>query len=173
MQLILLHLVSIMKKRLELGGSMVKDKNLLFTLMAIIVFNILFIIILAYYYDIITINVFVKPPTKEYWYWWLDADQVFLNQSLIISTTSLLKLVFSLIFLLEFFYIMLEKKYKDLISKKNIVISLIVGAIVYSIIFLFIRYKAEHYRLFMTLISTEIFSIILLNLILYVNKKLN
>lgn len=151
---------------------MKKDKTLMIFLISIILFNVFFIIILTCYNDIIVItNPFFKKITKEYWFWYLDVRPEVNNESFIMGISDILKQLFSAAFLLEFIYMISDKKYISKIEKKNVGISLIIGFVIYSFSFLFIKYKAEHYRLFMTLISTEILSIILLNLILKIKKE--
>lgn len=150
---------------------MKKDRTLMISLISIILFNVFFMIMLIYYSDIIIIvNKFFKSITKEYWFWYLERPDVN-NETIIIGVTKLLKIIFSMIFSVEFLYIIDNKKYINVIGKKYLVISLIIGFIIYCLSFLFIKYKAEHYRLFMTLISTEIVSIVLLNLVLKFKKE--
>lgn len=150
--------------------SIKKNKVLIISLISIILFNIFFIIMLIFYNNIIIIpNKFFKSVTKEYYFWYLNKPFVN-NESIIIGIAYILKITFSLILLLELFYTIFNNKYIKLIGKRNIVISLIIGFAIYCLSFLFIKYKAEHYRLFMILISTEILSIILLNLVLKVKK---
>lgn len=148
-----------------------KDRKLMISLISIILFNVFFMIMLICYSDIIVIvNKFLKNVTKEYWFWYLERPNVN-NETIIIGVTKLLKIIFSIIFSVEFLHIIDNKKYINIIGKKNLVISLIIGFIIYCLSFLFIKYKAEHYRLFMTLISTEIASMILLNLVLKLKKE--
>ncbi|MDU1443156.1 MAG: hypothetical protein E6916_06530 [Clostridium cochlearium] len=150
-----------------------KKTNVLITsLISIILFNIFFIIILIYYNNIIIlVNGFFKSMTKEYYLWFLSRPNISM-ESTMLNITEFLKMIFSLIFLIEFLYIISNEKYIKLVNKKNTLISLIIGSIIYCLSFIFIKYKAEHYRLFMTLISTEILSIILLNLVLKIKKKI-
>lgn len=151
---------------------MKKDKALIISLISIILFNVFFIIMLIEYNDIIIIpNKFFKSITKEYWFWYVDDRIPVINESIIFGITCILKPIFSSIFLLEFFYIIFDKKYINEIGKKNVLLSLIIGFAIYCLSFLSIKYRAEHYRLFMTLISTEILSIILLNLVLKIKRK--
>ncbi|PRR79911.1 hypothetical protein CLLI_06440 [Clostridium liquoris] len=151
---------------------MKKDKALRISLISILLFNVFFIIMLIGYNDIIIIpNSFFKSITKEYYFWYMDRPLVY-NESIIMGITGILKPMFSLILSLEFFYIIFNNKYINVIEKKNLVISLIIGCTIYCLSFLFIKYGTEHYRLFMTLISTEILSIILLNLVLKVRKEI-
>lgn len=151
---------------------MQKPNVLITSLISIILFNIFFIIILIYYNNIIIlVNGFFKSMTKEYYLWFLSRPNISM-ESTMLNITEFLKMIFSLIFLIEFLYILSNEKYIKLVNKKNTLISLIIGFIIYCLSFIFIKYKAEHYRLFMTLISTEIFSIILLNLILKIKKKI-
>lgn len=151
---------------------MKKDKVLIISLISIILFNVFFMIMLIYYNDIIIVtNKFFKSTTKEYWYWYAEVRPPVKYESIIMGGTSIVKMLFSLIFLLEFFYITSDSKYINKIGKKNIVISLIIGLTIYCLSFLFIKYKAEHYRLFMTLISTEILSLVVLNLVLTFKKE--
>ncbi|MEW9094629.1 MAG: hypothetical protein AB2417_06055 [Clostridiaceae bacterium] len=150
---------------------MKKDKTLMISLITIILFNIFFMTILICYNDIIILPIkFIKNVTKEYYFWYMDRPPV-PNESIIMGITTIVKMIFSLILSLEFFYIIFNKKYANVIDKKNIVISIIIGFIFYCLSFLFIKYKVEHYRLFMTLISTEILSMMLLNLILKIKKE--
>lgn len=151
---------------------MKKDKALMISLISIIFFNVFFIIMLIEYNDIIVIpNKFFKSITKEYWFWYVDDRIPVINESIIFGITCILKPLLSSIFLLEFFYIIFDKKYINVIGKKNVMMCLIIGFTIYCLSFLFIKYRAEHYRLFMTLISTEILSIILLNLVLKIKRK--
>lgn len=152
---------------------MKKDKALMFTLISIILFNIFFIIMLIYYKDIIIItNKFFKSITKEYWDWYCDMYRPTVNnESTIVDITFMLKMLFKLIFLGQFFYIIDNEKYINVIKKKNVVIYSTIGFAIYCLSFLFIKYKAEHYRLFMSLISTEILSILLLSLVLKVKRE--
>ncbi|GEM_PF-6407810 len=148
---------------------MKKDKALMFALISIVLFNIFFIIMLIYYKDIIIIpNNFFKSVTKEYWY--SDRPHVN-NESTIMGITWILKIIFSIIFLEEFCYIISNENYINAIKKKNVVIYSIIGFAIYCLSFLFIKYKAEHYRLFMSLISTEILSTLLLILVLKVKRN--
>lgn len=150
---------------------MKKDKALRISLISILLFNVFFIIMLIGYNDIIIIpNSFFKSITKEYYFWYMDRPLVY-NESIIMGITWIVKPLFSLIFLLEFFYIIFNNKYINIFEKKNLVISLIIGCTIYCLSFLFIKYRAEHYRLFMTFISTEILSIILLNLVLKIKRE--
>lgn len=127
-------------------------------------------IMLIYYNDIIIVaNNFFKSVSKEYYLWYLERPIVD-NELIIIGVTKILNIVFSVIFLLEFFYIVFSKKYINEIEKKNVILSLLIGFIIYCLSFILIKYRAEHYKLFMILIPTEIFSIILLNLILKVKR---
>ncbi|MBU5484418.1 hypothetical protein KQI86_08765 [Clostridium sp. MSJ-11] len=150
---------------------MKKDKTLMISLTSIILFNVFFIIILICYNDIIILPIkFIKNVTKEYYYWYMDRPPI-PNESIVIGITTIVKMMFSLILSLEFFYTIFNKKYANVIDKKNIVISIIIGFTIYCLSFLFIKYKAQHYRLFMTLISTEILSMMLLNLVLKIKKE--
>ncbi|WP_315119502.1 hypothetical protein [uncultured Clostridium sp.] len=150
---------------------MKKDKMIMISLISIILFNVFFMIILIYYNDIIIIpNNFFKQLTREYWDWYLDRAPV-PNELIVMGITSILEITFSLIFLIEFLYIISNEKYINVIGKKNVVISLIIGFIINCLTSLFIKYKAEHYRLFMTLISIEVSSMVLLNLVLKIKKE--
>ncbi|WP_459763392.1 hypothetical protein [Alkaliphilus crotonatoxidans] len=147
-----------------------RDKVLMICLISIILFNCFFMIMLIYYNDIIIVaNNFFKSVSKEYYLWYLERPIVD-NELIIIGVTKILNIVFSVIFLLEFFYIVFSKKYINEIEKKNVILSLLIGFIIYCLSFILIKYRAEHYKLFMILIPTEIFSIILLNLILKVKR---
>ncbi|WP_097028617.1 hypothetical protein [Clostridium peptidivorans] len=150
---------------------MKKDKVLIVSLISIILFNIFFMIILIYYNDIIILPVkFIKNVSKEYYFWYMDRP-VLKNQSIIIEITYIVKLIVSLIFPLELLYIISNKKYMDVIGKKIVIISLIIGFAINCLSSLFIKYEAEHYRLFMDLISTEVSSLVILSLILKFKKE--
>ncbi|BDR74080.1 hypothetical protein K144316041_p10080 (plasmid) [Clostridium tetani] len=151
-----------------------QDKWSLITLTSIIIFNCFFMTILFYYNNIIIIvNRFFKKTTEEYYFWWFNRPITNNNESALMELTYIIKIVFLLIFLLEFFYLISNNEYINLIKKRNIIIYLAIGFGIYCVSFLFIKYKAEHYRLFMTLISTEIFSLILLKLVLKVKTEIN
>lgn len=75
-------------------------------------------------------------------------------------------MIFTLIFTIEFVYLVSDEKYQNRIDVKNILISIIVGLIINYLISIFIKYNAEHYRLFMTIIPTQIFSLVLLSIVL-------
>lgn len=149
-----------------------KDKALSISLISVILFNIFFMIILIYYNDIIiVINKFFKSTTKEYWDWYSVVRLPVKYESIILKITYLAKPIFLLIFLLEFFYIISNDKYINVIGKRKVVVSSIIGLTIYFLSFIFIKYKVEHYRLFMTLISAELLSLVVLNLVLTFKKE--
>lgn len=147
-----------------------KDKTLLISLISIMLFSAFFLIILIFYNDTILFDASLKSFTKEYWNWYLDNIKI---EGIIVEITSITKMFFSIILSLELMYIITNEKYKDIIDKKNLLISIIIGFAINYLSVLLINYNAEHYRLFMTLISTEILSLVLLNIILNLNKRLN
>lgn len=151
---------------------MKKNRAMTISLISIILFNIFFMTILIFYNDIIIVpNKFLKSTTREYWYWYAEVRSPVKYESTTLGITYIAKLMFSLIFPLEFFYIISSKKYMSVIGKKSVIISLIIGFIINCLSFLFIKYQAAHYRLFMTLISTEVSSLVLLNLILQFKNR--
>ncbi|SDL06246.1 hypothetical protein SAMN05660472_02543 [Natronincola ferrireducens] len=152
---------------------MTKHRALMISLISIILFNIFFMIMLIWYQDIIILpSDFSRwGITEEYYWWYMDRPPIS-NETTVIAVNYILKLMFSSIFLLEVFYIISNNKYKHLVKKKNLLISIIISSIVYFLSLFFIKYKTEHYRLFMTLISTEILSLILLNLLLRITKEI-
>ncbi|MPM76530.1 hypothetical protein SDC9_123528 [bioreactor metagenome] len=151
---------------------MKKDKALMICLISVILFSVFFMIILIYYSDIIIVtNKFFKSTTKEYWYWYSVVRPTVKYESIILKITYLIKPMFSLIFILEFFYIISNDKYIKVIGKRKVVLSSIISFTIYCLSFIFIKYKAEHYRLFMSLISTELLSLVVLNLILTFKKE--
>lgn len=143
-----------------------------FYLISILLFNLLFIVVLTRYYDLIILEPFFKPLTRKYLDLLSEIKVSLPYEDFIFNLSYISKLLFPLIFLLEFFYLISDKQYSHLVPKKNVIISVIIGAALYFIIRILIRYNAEHCRLFMSLISTEILSIIVLNLVLNINKKL-
>jgi len=150
--------------------SMERDKTFMISMLSILLFNAFFIIILIFYNDIIILSTpFLKSTTKEY-YIWLVERPITNIESTIIDISFMIKLLFSLIFPLEFLYIITNEKYKNMINKKNIILSLVIGFVLNLLISLSIHYRAEHYRLFMDLIPTVISSLVLLNLILNIKK---
>lgn len=143
-----------------------------FYLISILLFNLLFIVVLTRYYDLIILEPSFKPLTREYLDLLSEIKVSLPYEDFIFNLSYISKLLFPLIFLLEFFYLISDKQYSHLVPKKNVTISVIIGAALYFIIRILIRYNAEHCRLFMSLISTEILSVIVLNLVLNINKKL-
>ncbi|KGK85804.1 hypothetical protein [Clostridium sp. HMP27] len=151
---------------------MKKDKALMICLISVILFSVFFMIILIYYNDIIIVtNKFFKSTTKEYWDWYSIVRLSVKYESIVLKITYLVKTMFSLIFILELFYIISNDKYIKVIGKRKVVISSIIGFTIYCSSFIFIKYKAEHYRLFMSLISTELLSLVVLNLVLTFKKE--
>lgn len=123
-----------------------------------------FSIILFLYNDIIIIpNTFFKNVSKEYYFWYLDRPS-YDNETKIVGITILLKILFSAIFLLEYVYLISDKSYVKLIGKKYILYKMIIVFTIYLICFFLIKYKAIHYKLYMSLFSTGILSLMLLNL---------
>ena len=150
---------------------MKKEKKIILSLSSIALFNLIFMILLVFYNNIIIIpNKFFKNTSKEYWYWYLD-NPAMDNEGIIIGVTFIIKIIFSLIFLFQIYHLISKNKYRNLIKKKSLLISLFLGLGAYILSFLFIKYRVEHYRLFMTLISTEILSLILLNLVLKLKRS--
>lgn len=135
------------------------------SLISIILFSAFFIFILIFYGDIVILNNAHKSFTREYFDWYLDfyGNNHISNLELI---TSAVKMIFTLIFTIEFVYLVSDEKYQNRIDVKNLLISIIVGLIINYLISIFIKYNAEHYRLFMTIIPTQIFSLVLLSIVL-------
>lgn len=149
---------------------MKKGEIFMFFLISVILFNIFFLVILIYYNHITILSgEFLKNITKEYYFSYMNNPAT--ESELIIVLTYFVKLIFSLIFPLEFLYIIFNKEYMRIIGKKSVITSLIIGFIANCLSSLFIIYEVEHYKLFMHLISTEISSLVLLSLILRFKKQ--
>lgn len=144
---------------------MKKNNAMIISLISIILFSTFFITILLFYSDIVILNSSLKNFSREYYDWYLDSYWNN-NIGMLEVITSVIGMFFGLIFSLEFLYIISNEKYKDRIEKKYLIISIIGGFILNFLIFTFIKYKVEHYRLFMILIPTEILALILLNIVL-------
>ena len=149
---------------------MKKDINLKIILNSIITFNILFLIMVICYNNIIIIpnKIFINI-TKEYLMWYFNNPSV-PNQRLMIFITEISKMIFSIFSIAQLTYITFDDKYSKIIEKKRVLLYLIVGFVVWFIHLILIKYNVEHYRLFMNLISTEILSLILLTLVLKIKK---
>lgn len=139
-----------------------ENKALLISIITIILFSIIFVFIAIFYNDIIIIPR-LKNVTREYYDWYLDRPTT-QAEVLMEKATYFIKMIFSLIFALEFLYIITNEKYKKIINKRNLAISILIGFALYCLI-AFLNFRAEYYRLYMTLIPLEILSLVLLNMI--------
>lgn len=150
---------------------MKKDKLLNISILSILLFNIFFIIISIFYKEIIIlVNRNLMNYTREYYEWLMTQRVNVKNEDIVVLLTYILQIIFTFIFFVEFYYIIINEKYKASSIKKNIIISIIIGFLVNLGIALLIKYNAEHYRLFMILIKTVISSIVLLYLIMRIRK---
>lgn len=127
---------------------------------SILIFQVFFLVTILFFYDVITINPSLKSFTREYWNWYTEIRVGVPYESTITSLAFVLKPAFSFIFIMEFLYLLADKAYRTTIGKKNFILGLVVLLVVYLLCFFWIKYQAEHYRLFMTLISTELFSLL-------------
>lgn len=146
------------------------NKALLFTLITIILFSIIFAAITIFFNDIITLPS-LKNVSREYYDWYMDMPTSD-TEILVEEVTLFVRLIFSLIYLIEVLYILTTDKYLEAINKKNLLISISIGFGTHFFIS-YINSNAEHYRLFMTLIPIQIASLVLLNMILGLNKSLS
>lgn len=149
---------------------MKRGKFINITLISITLFTIFFLTLLVRYSDIvIMVNSFFKDFSKDYYDWFMS-NTISSEESSVIDVSFIFKMVFSLVFLLEYLYFVSTKKYRQMVGDRFIVISTIIGIVVYAISFLVIKYIALHYRLYMYFISTTVLAMVLLSLIIRAKK---
>lgn len=141
-------------------------------LAVIILFQVFFLIDLFCYYNVITINMFFKPISYDYWNWFLIHKDELGYDSAIANITIILKYMLNFLFLYVILNILFTKEYRHAIGKRIATMLIGFAIIIYMICFFYIKYVAEHYRLFMELISTEILSLLLLCLIIIIKRRL-
>jgi len=93
------------------------------------------------------------------------------NEITMISVVYILKAIFSFLFIIGFLYLLSDKKNRTVIEKKNFFLEGGVGMLVYFVFFFWIKYQAVHYRLFMTLFSTELLSLTMAYLLWRLKKE--
>lgn len=154
--------------------DLICSKDFAFFKVLILLFQFVFIILLLFYYDIIiVVNPFFKHISEEYWIWFADERIGVKHEDLILIVSFVIKWLFSASFLLGCLKILCESAYRSQIGLQKILLCIITGGIIYIISFVLIKYFTIHYRLYMTLISTEILSLQLGYLIIFLKKNSN
>lgn len=164
---------------LNLGGDSLNWENLKkqscilpFYVFSVIVFQLFFLATMIFFYDsIIVVSPFFKTLSREYWNWYLNYRSPYSNETTMITVVYILKAIFSFLFIIGFLYLLSDKKNRTVIGKKNFFLAGGVGMLVYFVFFFWIKYQAVHYRLFMTLFSTELLSLTMAYLLWRLKKE--
>lgn len=131
-----------------------------FLFLSIILFQIIFFIFVFAYYNIIIVpNSFFHFTSYNMWNFYVTHNDK--NETNIIMVSIIIKILFICIFAMGLAQYLLDKKNAAIFSKAFRIGAILVSLTVYLICFFYIKYQVVHYRLFMSLISVEIFSILL------------
>lgn len=139
---------------------------------SIILFQAVFLFQLFCNYNIIiVVNPFFKHVSEKYWTWFSCERSAVKNENLILAVSYIVKWLFSCVFLIEYMNILARPCKRDKIGVKKIVLFTGAAFVIYGISFVAFKYLAVHYRLFMTFVSTEILSLLLLALIFQIGEE--
>lgn len=131
-----------------------------FLFLSIILFQIIFFIFVFAYYNIIIVpNSFFHFTSYNMWNFYVAHNDK--NETNIIMVSIIIKILFICIFAMGLAQYLLDKKNAAIFSKAFRIGAILVSLTVYLICFFYIKYQVVHYRLFMSLISVEILSILL------------
>lgn len=131
-----------------------------FLFLSIILFQIIFFIFIFAYYNIIIVpNSFFHFTSYNMWNFYVTHNDK--NETNIIMVSIIIKILFICIFAMGLAQYLLDKKNAAIFSKAFRIGAILVSLTVYLICFFYIKYQVVHYRLFMSLISVEILSILL------------
>lgn len=150
---------------------MKNDSVLRSALIFIVLFNIIFWGITVFYYDIVSLpgSIF-DDLNREKLDWYMNRTPI-PHENTVSFVANMSNFIFPLMFLGFFSYILFEQRYKE-INTTRILVFVIFGFTILSLIFAYMKYELEYYRLFMQLIPSEIFSLVLLFTILNIRKQI-
>lgn len=135
-------------------------------LVSIILFQIIFLAEAIFCYDIIIVpNPAFRKLTLEEWNWIIQRGSR-PHETALLIWTDLLNIVFGVIYIVGFFHLFFVKKRLLPIRTLWIIATLAAGFVTDLPLFYYFKYQAEHYRLYMSSVSLEIDSLMLLVLIL-------
>lgn len=143
-----------------------------FLFLSIILFQIIFFIFAFAYYNIIVVpNTFFHYTSYDMWNFYVAQNDKSETNILMIAT--IIKILFTCIFAVGLAQYLLDKKYAYMLSNAFKIGGISVSLAVYLICFFYIKYHSVHYRLFMSLISVEILSILLFAIMVKERTALN
>lgn len=123
-----------------------------------IIFQILFMLEIVLFSNIIIIDPSVHKISYENWIFyiqqWQSPDFWSLHSQLIVNSTLIINLIFRLIYDVELIYIFLNSKHFAL-NRKAFVIAIILICFLNVLISLYIKYYVDFYRLYMYSIYPE------------------
>ncbi len=142
-------------------------KWLIFFMHSSIVFLICYLVQAVIFFNVIwSPDVFWREITREEWYWYLDEywhqANVVLDIYALVRVRNAINVLFGLVTLRAIFYVVKNKKWAQAIGGKLMVGMAVVGVIVSVCCFLYFKYEAEHYRLFMGSTYSAISAVMLL-----------
>lgn len=133
--------------------------------LSIILFQIIFFIFVFAYYNIIIVpNSFFHFTSYNMWNYYVTHH--YKNETNIVMASVVIKLLFICIFSMGLAQYLLDKKNVHMLSKAFKIAVILISLSVYLFCFFYIKYQVVHYRLFMSLISVEILSILLFAIII-------
>lgn len=140
----------------------------------ILLFQLIFLFQLFFHYNvIIVVNPFFKHISEEYWIWFSSEYSPVNNENLILAVSYVTKWLFISVFLIQYIRIISTSEYRKMLCIKRIVLFTCIACLIYIISFVIFKYFAVHYRLYMTFVSAEILSILLLYFITILRKNGN
>lgn len=149
---------------------MKNDSILKSALVFIILFNIIFLGVAIFYYDIVSLpGSMFDDLSRETLDWYYNRTKVPYEDT-VSFIVQMSKIIFPILFLGVFSYILLDEKNENL-NTKGMVVYVIIGHTILGLIYAYMQYNLEYYRLFMELIPVEVFSLVLLATILNIKRR--
>lgn len=140
-----------------------QDGELQFYLIAAILYQCFFIVaVIGFYHIVIIPGSLFRVLTKEYLLWYMEQKPAVSYEQTAIELCWIVKLLCTPIFLLAAVRTLTQPEYYRCIKASGMLASILTGILVYGFVFFYNKYQADHYRLYMTLLSTEILSLVLL-----------
>ena len=147
-----------------------QDKWLNIFIISIIIFNCFFIFTIVKYYHVIDFpNVSCKYMTKEIYYSMVSTSDK-LPEIKLFKITYIVEKLFIFLLLGGFLHLVNKKEYLNILGTENILRYVLIGMVINILIYVFIKYNIMYHRPFMMIIYDEVFSLLLLMLIVRLQR---
>lgn len=138
-----------------------------------IAFCINYLVQIFFFYNIIYFpDSFFRVIEKDEWFWWLENYPNPSRDSGTLILRDIMNYIFAAIFIYAVSYILHNKKLRNAIGIRLFIFLVTAGGIVAIFCFIYFKYYALHYRLFMGTTYSAISAVILLLISLKAKKAL-